>query len=385
MESIDVCFVHPPSIYDFRTKEIKLGPISDVVPSTPVFEMYPIGFVSMLAYLVKHGYKARIANIAVQMLSNPKFNVEAYIRGINASVFAVDLHWLPHVHGAYHISKMIKRIHPNAKVVLGGFSATYFSGEIMKEWPWIDYVLYGDYQEEPLLMLAEAVETGGGISTVHNLVYHSHTNAALESSIGEAKKAGCKKFDVYFMIGLSGQGRADVEADMDYASYLIKKYNGEGMDLDAFIAPLAPFVDPASLFFEMPDRYGYKLKAKHIMEFYNLLDKGKSWEDHLNYETDTMSKKDIIESTYMAGIKMVETNAAAGKMDEATAASMISGIRDYISGKPYVTDADMSRHLTYLNKQIEGSRKHRITPLFASVFAYRIYDSVLGRLGGMKI
>jgi B12-binding domain/radical SAM domain protein len=564
MESIDVCFVHPPSIYDFRTKEIKLGPISDVVPSTPVFEMYPIGFVSMLAYLVKHGYKARIANIAVQMLSNPKFDVEAYIRGINASVFALDLHWLPHVHGAYHISKMIKRIHPNAKVVLGGFSATYFSGEIMKEWPWIDYVLYGDYQEEPLLMLAETVETGGDISAVHNLVYRSntgivkmnmpgrssegikrvfidykelmrntiryhdikghipyyswlknpegftliehgcqfscgfcggskfaycgrygptapmfrdpatvaleielvqetigapvfitgdlsaagtkyhdalfsevksrgidlpllteyfippnaeyfkklskvfpdfsaeispdssaesirhangrnYTNAALESSIGEAKKAGCKKFDVYFIIGLSGQGRADVEADIDYASYLIKKYNGEGMDLDAFIAPLAPFVDPASLFFEMPDKYGYKLKAKHIMEFYNLLDKGKSWEDHLNYETNTMSKKDIIESTYMAGIKMVETNAAAGKMDEATAASMISGIRDYISGKPYTTDSDMSRHLTYLNKQIEWSRKHRITPLSASVFAYRIYDSVLGRLRGMKI
>ena len=563
IERIDVCFVHPPSIYDFRTKGIKLGPISDVVPSTPVFEMYPIGFVSMLAYLIRHGYKARIANIAVQMLSNPKFDAEAYIKGIDASVFAVDLHWLPHVHGAYHISKMIKHIHPNAKVVLGGFSATYFSEEIMKEWPWVDYVLLGDYQEESLLTLTEIVETSGDLSAVHNLVYRSHTgivkmnmperssegikrvfidykelmrntiryhdikghipyyswiknpegftliehgcqfscgfcggskfayggrygptapmfrnpatvaleielvqetigapvfitgdlsaagtkyhntlfnevksrgidlpllteyfippnaeyfkklskafpdfsaeispdssvesiryangrgytNAALESSINEAKKAGCKKFDIYFMIGLSGQRKTDVMTDLNYASYLIRKYNREGMDLDTFIAPLAPFVDPGSLFFEMPDRYGYRLKAKHMMEFYNLLDKGKSWEDHLNYETNTMSKKDIIESTYMAGIKMIEINASAGKLDENTAASLIGGIRDYISGKPYVSETDMGRHLTYLNKQIEWSRKHRITLLSASVFAYKIYDSAFRKLRSIK-
>ena len=35
----DLIFLHPPSIYDFRGKDVFLGPIADAVPSTGEFEM----------------------------------------------------------------------------------------------------------------------------------------------------------------------------------------------------------------------------------------------------------------------------------------------------------------------------------------------------------
>ncbi len=46
MSQPDLILLHPPSIYDFRRKTMLYGPISDVIPSSPIFEMYPIGFTS---------------------------------------------------------------------------------------------------------------------------------------------------------------------------------------------------------------------------------------------------------------------------------------------------------------------------------------------------
>ena len=71
----DIIFLHAPSVYDFRKKPIFYGPVSDVVPSTPVFEMYPIGFMTMSSHLEAAGFRTRIVNIAVQMLQSKDFDV----------------------------------------------------------------------------------------------------------------------------------------------------------------------------------------------------------------------------------------------------------------------------------------------------------------------
>jgi len=45
--SPDLVLLHPPSVYDFRQKTILYGPVSDLIPPSPIFEMYPIGFTSI--------------------------------------------------------------------------------------------------------------------------------------------------------------------------------------------------------------------------------------------------------------------------------------------------------------------------------------------------
>ncbi len=52
-------FLHPPGIYDFRKRPVFIGAMSEAVPSTPVFEMYPMGFVSIAHYLERHGHTGR--------------------------------------------------------------------------------------------------------------------------------------------------------------------------------------------------------------------------------------------------------------------------------------------------------------------------------------
>jgi len=47
----DLLLLHAPSVYDFRERAILYGPVSDMVPSSTVFEMYPLGFLTIASYL----------------------------------------------------------------------------------------------------------------------------------------------------------------------------------------------------------------------------------------------------------------------------------------------------------------------------------------------
>jgi radical SAM superfamily enzyme YgiQ (UPF0313 family) len=133
--AIDLILLHPPSFYDFRKKPGIHGPVSDVVPSTPIFEMYPIGFASLSEYLERHGMKVRIVNIALKMLKDERFDVERFILGKKPVAFGIDLHWMAHVQGALAIAEIIKRLHPEIPVILGGLSATYYHEAILQQYP----------------------------------------------------------------------------------------------------------------------------------------------------------------------------------------------------------------------------------------------------------
>lgn len=166
----DIVFLHAPSVYDFRKKPIFYGPVSDVIPSSPVFEMYPVGFMTISSHLEAAGFRTRIVNIAVQMLASDKFDAEKRIRTLDADVYAIDLHWMPHAHGALELAKIVKKYHPDAKVEIGGLTASYFHEELIKR-PEVDMIMRGDTTEVPTVMLMQALSKGGDLSGVPNLVW----------------------------------------------------------------------------------------------------------------------------------------------------------------------------------------------------------------------
>ena len=178
--SVDLVLLHPPSVYDFRQKMILYGPVSDLIPSSSMFEMYPIGFTSIAEYLEGAGYRVRIANLAVRMLSDKKFDAEALIRRLRAPVFGIDLHWLVSAHGAIEVAKIVKRCHPEAKVVMGGLSASYFYRELI-QYPEIDYVIRGDSTEEPLRQLMDCITNKRQPEDVPNLVWRDGQGEAREN------------------------------------------------------------------------------------------------------------------------------------------------------------------------------------------------------------
>jgi B12-binding domain/radical SAM domain protein len=167
-------------VYDFRQKTILHGPVSDLVPSSSIFEMYPIGFASIAEYLGRAGYRVRIVNLAVRMLTNRRFDAGAMIRRLKAPVFGIDLHWLVSAHGAIEIARIVKQCHPQAKVVVGGLSASYFYRELIR-YPEIDYVMRGDSTEEPLRKLMDCILNRRLPEDVPNLVWRDKRGEAREN------------------------------------------------------------------------------------------------------------------------------------------------------------------------------------------------------------
>ncbi|WP_418791383.1 TIGR04190 family B12-binding domain/radical SAM domain protein [Phosphitispora sp. TUW77] len=166
----DLIFLHAPSVYDFRKDTIMFGPISDVVPSSPTFEMYPVGITSIGETLEHNGFNVQIVNIAYQMLRNEDYDVEKVIAAMNPVAFGIDLHWLPHVHGSIELAKICKKYHPDIPVIFGGLSSSYYHEELIS-YPFVDFVVRGDSTEEPMLQLMKALRYELPFDKIPNLTW----------------------------------------------------------------------------------------------------------------------------------------------------------------------------------------------------------------------
>ena len=170
MSQIDLLLLHPPSVYDFRQKAIMYGPVSDLIPSSPVFEMYPLGFLTITNYLEARGYRVRIVNLALRMMNDRRFDVPAFLARLKPRAVGIDLHWLPHAHGAIEVANLVKQLHPTTPVIFGGLSATYFHEELI-QYPAVDYVLRGNSTEPALYDLLQCLDAGEPPARVPNLTW----------------------------------------------------------------------------------------------------------------------------------------------------------------------------------------------------------------------
>ena len=166
----DLLLLHAPSVYDFRKRSILYGPVSDMVPSSTVFEMYPLGFLTMASYLHDRGLDVRIVNLALRMMNSRRFDVPRFLAGLQPRAIGIDLHWLPHAHGALEVARICKQQHPGVPVIFGGLSASYFHEELIR-YPQVDFVLRGDSTEPPLHQLLVALQRGESVADVPNLTW----------------------------------------------------------------------------------------------------------------------------------------------------------------------------------------------------------------------
>jgi B12-binding domain/radical SAM domain protein len=178
----EIVLIHPPSLYDFRKITRVPSPISDLIPSTPIFEMYPIGFTFLGEYLERNGINARVVNLAQRMLEDTKFDAARFLSKLNPAAFGIDLHWLTHTQGCLETARLLKELHPETPVILGGYSATFFHRELL-DYPQVDFVLRGDSTEEPLRLLMETILEEGSVDAIPNLTYRSADGDIVENPL----------------------------------------------------------------------------------------------------------------------------------------------------------------------------------------------------------
>lgn len=191
--NLDVLFIHPPSIYDFRKRVVFPGPIAHTVSRyTHVFIAVPMGMISMAEYLERHGYKARILNLGEWMIENEREDPEKLLSQIDAKVYGVDLHWCTSSQGSIEVARICKKLHPNSTVVLGGLTASFFHDEIVKEFPFIDGVLRGE-SEEQILELAESRGDKARLEKVFNFTFRDHEGRIRVNPLSQV----CRDLDDY--------------------------------------------------------------------------------------------------------------------------------------------------------------------------------------------
>lgn len=122
------------------------------------------------------------------------------------------------------------------------------------------------------------------------------TNQKVIDTLNYALNHGCAKIDLFFMVGIPDQDYASALKNVDFCEEIHQACN-QDRRLSYFIAPLAPFLDPASPAFENPDLYGYK-KFCNTLEDHREAIKAPSWKYMLSYETTKMTRDDIVNSTY---------------------------------------------------------------------------------------
>jgi len=98
---------------------------------------------------------------------------------------------------------------------------------------------------------------------------------------------------------------------VDYCDYLMGMF---GERVVPFIFPLAPFLDPGSIAYENPEKFGYKIFFKTLEEHRQAIS-SPSWKYSLNYETEWMSRDEIVVCTYQAGLMLNKLKADYGLID----------------------------------------------------------------------
>ena len=119
----------------------------------------------------------------------------------------------------------------------------------------------------------------------------------MEDWISRALEMGIYEIDVWFLIGLEEQDEKSVFETVEYCKHLLEKFKGKRVI--PFICPMFPFLDPASNYFEEPEKYGYKLFYKTVEEHRRGME-NKSLITRINYETKWLTREELVYVSYEA-------------------------------------------------------------------------------------
>jgi B12-binding domain/radical SAM domain protein len=167
-----------------------------------------------------------------------------------------------------------------------------------------------------------------------------YTMEQVEESIRAALRNGCKRFDLYFMTGIPRQSAKSILETPEYVEHLYE-VTGNDSRLLAFSSPMAPFLDPGSMAFDEPARFGYRRRATTLEEHRQLLVQP-SWKYIMNYESEYVSPDELVDAQYEVGIEINRLKARLGMVPRNVALETERRIQDARAAMSRIDEA-MSR------------------------------------------
>ncbi|HOB51816.1 MAG TPA: radical SAM protein [Acidobacteriota bacterium] len=147
--NLDAVLVHVPRLL---LRDPMIGPHARV-------NFPAAGLLALAGELERRGRRCRIVHLGAEKLLDPRFLLADYVGASGAALAAFSLHWHPQTHDTLEAARQLKAARPRVQVVLGGYTAGRFAGEIVAECPFVDAVVRGE-GERPLAELLAAVQSG---------------------------------------------------------------------------------------------------------------------------------------------------------------------------------------------------------------------------------
>jgi radical SAM superfamily enzyme YgiQ (UPF0313 family) len=132
----------------------------------------PIGIIALSNYVNKK-YSSRVMHLDLEKAIDSKFNLIAFIKQRGIKIICLDLHWHHQSYNVIHIARTIKENFPEIKIILGGFTASFFNKEIMENFLFIDYIIRGD-GEDAIFELISAIYGKIPFDKVSNLSWRKN-------------------------------------------------------------------------------------------------------------------------------------------------------------------------------------------------------------------
>ena len=188
---------------------------------------------------------------------------------------------------------------------------------------------------------------------------------------------------------MTGIPTQTVESILETPTYIESLYERVGGDkrLLCFSSPMAPFLDPGSMAYDDPERFGYKRLA-HTLEEHRQLLLQPSWQHIMNYESTCLTKDEMVASTYEVGLRLNEIKGKLGIIEPAVATRTeqriqqakvaMSEIDSIMAGDPALRDsrlAELKDEVEQLNESTVCEKTELQWP--ASVNSRHIYHALL--------
>ena len=149
MERADCLFIHVPKFVNYYR------PIDQFI----WINFLPMGLLGLADLLQRQGVSTQIVHLGVEWIEDHHFSIIEYIKKENPRIVAIDLHWHHQSYDVMEVVKKIKTAFPQIFVLLGGFTASFFHEEIMRNFDAVDGIIRGE-AEGPILELTHAILQG---------------------------------------------------------------------------------------------------------------------------------------------------------------------------------------------------------------------------------
>lgn len=157
---MDCLLLHVPK---FRAR---YGPFGEAV----FINAMAVGLLSLADAVRKAGFSVQVMHLGLERILNPAFNLEEFLSRHRPRVVGISLNWHHQAWDSLAVAATVKRVLPDAFLIVGGHTASCFPLEILETCDCIDGVVQGE-GEVPLASLMRALGSTARMSEVPNLFW----------------------------------------------------------------------------------------------------------------------------------------------------------------------------------------------------------------------